>query len=56
VLAAGGLASIPALDAQALVKTYGLALGSRIRRDLTRFRADAMNAVREPALWLAGQA
>lgn len=51
---AGGLASIPKLDAGKLNDRHGLALGSRIRRDLTRFRLEAMEAVRPAAEWLVG--
>ncbi|MFC5420157.1 hypothetical protein ACFPOB_11365 [Bosea eneae] len=49
---AGGLASIPKLDAGKLNDRHGLALGSRIRRDLARFRLEAMEAVRPAAEWL----
>lgn len=49
-----GLAAIPNLDAAALKAEYGLALSARIRRDLTTLRANAMEAVRGPAEWLAG--
>jgi hypothetical protein len=52
ILQAGGLASIPRLDAATLNKKYGIALGSRIRRDLTRVRLDVMRAVRPAAEWL----
>lgn len=51
---AGGLASIPKLDAGKLNDKHGLALGSRIRRDLTRFRLEAMEAVKPAAEWLVG--
>ena len=54
ILQAGGLASIPNLDAAKLNDRHGLALGSRIRRDLTRFRAEAMAAVKPAAEWLVG--
>ena len=54
ILQAGGLASIPQLDAAKLNDRHGLALGSRIRRDLTRFRAEAMAAVKPGAEWLVG--
>ena len=49
-----GLVAVPNLDAGALKEEHGLALGARIRRDLTTLRANAMEAVREPAEWLAG--
>ena len=52
ILQAGGLASIPRLDAATLNKKYGIALGSRIRRDLTRVRLDVMRAVRLAAEWM----
>jgi hypothetical protein len=52
ILQAGGLASIPRLDAATLNKKYGVALGSRIRRDLTRVRLDVMQSVRLGAEWL----
>lgn len=51
-LQGGGLASIPQLDAAKLNKVHGLALGSRIRRDLTRFRLEAMQAIEPAAHWL----
>lgn len=54
ILQAGGLASIPQLDSAKLTERHGLALGSRIRRDLTRFRAEAMQAVKPAAEWLVG--
>lgn len=54
ILAAGGFASVPRLDPAKLNTQHGLALGSRIRRDLTRFRAEAMRAVEPAASWLVG--
>lgn len=54
ILQAGGLASIPQLDAAKLNQHHGLALGSRIRRDLSRFRAEAMAAVLPASEWLVG--
>lgn len=54
ILQAGGLASIPQLDAAKLNERHGLALSARIRRDLTRFRAEAMMAVKPAAEWLVG--
>lgn len=54
LLQAGGLATIPNLDPSALTKQFGLALGGRIRRDLTRFRLEAMQSVRPAAEWLIG--
>ncbi|MGD0634936.1 MAG: hypothetical protein ABSA13_11765 [Beijerinckiaceae bacterium] len=47
-----GLLNIPNIDSAALNKTHGLALGARIRRDLLRFRLEAMQSVHEPANWL----
>jgi hypothetical protein len=52
ILQAGGLASIAKLDAKALHAKFGIARGSRIRRDLTRVRLDVMNSVRLVAEWL----
>ncbi|MEY9589791.1 hypothetical protein ABIA06_002082 [Bradyrhizobium yuanmingense] len=52
ILQAGGLASIPKIDAKALHAKFGIAHGSRIRRDLTRARLDVMQSVRLPAEWL----
>ena len=48
----GGLASIPKLKQGSLNEAYGVALGLRIRRDLTRFRLAAMQAVEPVAQWL----
>lgn len=55
ILQGGGLAIIPNLDPAALTKEHGLGLGSRIRRDLERLRADVMTAVRPAAEWLVGE-
>jgi len=52
ILQAGGLASIAKLDAKALNEKFGIAQGSRIRRDLTRTRLEVMQAVRLAAEWL----
>jgi MinD-like ATPase involved in chromosome partitioning or flagellar assembly len=52
ILQAGGLASIAKLDAKALQAKFGVAQGSRIRRDLTRVRLEVMHAVRPAAEWL----
>jgi MinD-like ATPase involved in chromosome partitioning or flagellar assembly len=52
ILQAGGLASIAKLDATALNAKFGIAQGSRIRRDLTRTRLEVMQAVRLAAEWL----
>jgi hypothetical protein len=54
ILQAGGLASIAKLDATALNAKFGIAHGSRIRRDLTRTRLEVMQAVRLAAEWLVG--
>jgi hypothetical protein len=56
ILQGTGLAQIPNLDAPKLNKSYGLARGSRIRRDLAALRADTMEAVRPAAEWLVGSA
>jgi hypothetical protein len=55
ILQAGGLASIAKLDATALNDKFGVAQGSRIRRDLTRVRLEVMQAVRPAAEWLVGK-
>lgn len=52
ILQAGGLASIAKLDAKALNDKFGVAQGSRIRRDLTRVRLEVMQSVRLAAEWL----
>ena len=52
ILQDGGLAIIPNLAPTVLTKEHGLGLGSRIRRDLERLRADVMAAVRPAAEWL----
>ena len=52
ILQSGGLASIAKLDEKALHKKFGIARGSRIRRDLTRVRLDVMQSVRLAAEWL----
>jgi hypothetical protein len=52
LLQAGGLASIGKLDPAKINEKFGIARGSRICRDLMRFRVAAMEAVREPATWL----
>jgi hypothetical protein len=49
-----GLRDIPNIDSATLTKFHGLALGARVRRDLNRFRADAMESVHSAANWLAG--
>jgi hypothetical protein len=52
ILQAGGLASITKLDAKSLNEKFGIARGSRMRRDLTRIRLEVMRAVRLAAEWL----
>ena len=52
ILQAGGLASVAKLDDKALHTKFGIARGSRIRRDLTRVRLDVMQSVRLVAEWL----
>jgi len=56
LLQGGGLASVPNLDTKRLNEVHGIALGARIKRDLTAMRAGAMEAVRGPAEWLVGEA
>jgi hypothetical protein len=52
ILQAGGLAPIAKLEAKALNEKFGIAQGSRIRRDLTRTRLEVMQAVRLAGEWL----
>ena len=52
ILQARGLRDIPDLDYGAMKAEFGLALASRIRADLVRFRTEAMEAVRDAATWL----
>jgi hypothetical protein len=52
ILHAGGLASIAKLDTKALHEKFGMAQGSRIRRDLTRVRLEVMQSVQSAAQWL----
>lgn len=52
ILQAGGLASITKLDAKSLNEKFGIARGSRMRRDLTRTRLQVMQAVRLAAEWM----
>lgn len=56
LLQGGGLASVPQIDSRKLGELHGIALGARIKRDLTALRAGAMEAVRTPAEWLVGEA
>ncbi len=54
-LQARGLRDIPNLDRAQVNARYGISQGSRIRHDLTEFRAATMRAVEEAAIWLAGE-
>jgi len=54
-LEARGLRDIPHVDRAQLNSRYGISQGTRIRRDLTNFRVSAMEAVRDAAVWLAGE-
>lgn len=53
-LQAGGLAMINRLDPAKLRAKHGIGPASRIRKDLERFRLEAMEAVRPAAEWLVG--
>lgn len=53
-LQAGGLAMIAKLDPAALREKHGIGSALRIRKDLERFRLEAMQAVRPAAEWLVG--
>ena len=53
-LQAGGLLTIAKLDPTALREKHGIGSALRIRRDLERFRLEAMQAVRPAAEWLVG--
>ena len=53
-LQAGGLAMIAKLDPEKLRKEHGIGSALRIRKDLERFRLEAMQAVRPAAEWLVG--
>lgn len=53
-LQAGGLCLIGKLDPAKLRDKHGLGAASRIRKDLERFRLEAMQAVRPAAEWLVG--
>ncbi|WP_018264799.1 hypothetical protein [Methylosinus sp. LW4] len=50
----GGFATVAKLDPGKLSRKFGMARASRIRRDLARFRLDAMQAICSPANWLIG--
>lgn len=49
-----GMRDFPNIDPASLTKIHGLALGARVRRDLNRFRAEAMESVHAAANWLVG--
>lgn len=53
-LQAGGLAGIGKLDPEKLRQSHGIGSALRIRKDLERFRLEAMQAVRPAAEWLVG--
>lgn len=53
-LQAGGLSMIAKLDPEKLREKHGLGSALRIRKDLERFRLEAMQAVRPAAEWLVG--
>lgn len=53
-LQAGGLLMIGKLDPGKLREKHGIASAVRIRKDLERFRLEAMQAVRPAAEWLIG--
>lgn len=52
ILQAGGFVSVQKLDQAKLIQKFGVGPATRIGRDLTRFRLDAMEAVKPAALWL----
>jgi hypothetical protein len=52
IVNAAGLSSIEHLDPTALGRTYGLAKGQRIERDLARLKLDVCRAVEPAARWL----
>jgi hypothetical protein len=53
-LQAGGLLAIAKLDSAKLREKHGIGSALRIRKDLERFRLEAMQAVRPAAEWLVG--
>ena len=53
-LQAGGLSTIANLDSAKLREKHGIGSALRIRKDLERFRLEAMQAVRPAAKWLVG--
>lgn len=56
ILQGAGLVAAELVDAKKLTELHGIALGARIRRDLTALRLGAMQAVRKPAEWLVSGA
>ncbi len=55
ILQAGGFVTVPKLDPAKLIEKHGVGPGTRIRRDLTKFRLEAMEAVKPAAAWLIGE-
>src|SRR5260370_10808277 len=53
-LQAGGLSTIAKIDPAKLREKHGIGSALRIRKDLERFRLEAMQAVRPAAEWLIG--
>ncbi|WP_371420028.1 hypothetical protein [Tardiphaga sp.] len=53
-LQAGGLAIVDQLNPNKLREAHGIGPGLRIRRDLAKFRLEAMRAVKPAAEWLVG--
>lgn len=53
-LQGGGLAVVNALNAEKLREAHGIGPALRIRRDLAKFRLEAMRAIRPAAEWLVG--
>ncbi len=47
-----GMRDIPKIESASLTQMYGLAQGARIKRDLARFRLEAMEAVKPAAMWV----
>jgi hypothetical protein len=53
-LQSGGLAIVERLNPEKLREVHGIGPALRIRRDLAKFRLEAMQAVRPAAEWLVG--
>jgi len=53
-LQAGGLAIVDRLNPDKLREAHGIGPALRIRRDLAKFRLEAMRAVKPAAEWLVG--